>query len=158
MKQLLILLISLSLSLSTFAQKTFADRAPGNWEGSGTLFGMEARFSMIWEKTLNDKFLKLTFQNRFMDENNNVRVMDAQGFYNTETGKGHWFDSRGQMLPLALEMDKKTLKVLWGDESTEQGKTLYMIVGKKMAVEDYVMKDGEYSAFGKAEYVRVIRD
>ena len=69
--------------------------------------------------------------------------------------KGHWFDSRGQMLPLALEMDKKTLKVLWGDENTEQGKTIYMIVGKKMAVEDYVMKNGEYSAFGKAEYKRM---
>lgn len=155
MKHLWVLLLCLGLGGSGLAQKTFADRAPGNWEGSGTLFGMEARFSMIWEKTLNDKFLKLTFQNRFMDKNNNVRVMDAQGFYNTETGKGHWFDSRGQMLPLALEMDKKTLKVLWGDENTEQGKTIYMIVGKKMAVEDYVVKNGEYSAFGKAEYKRM---
>ncbi len=87
MKHLWVLLLCLGLGGSGLAQKTFADRAPGNWEGSGTLFGMEARFSMIWEKTLNDKFLKLTFQNRFMDKNNNVRVMDAQGFYNTETGK-----------------------------------------------------------------------
>ena len=77
-RYILLLSLSLSLSLSTFAQKTFADRATGNWEGSGTLFGMEARFSMLWEKTLNDKFLKLTFQNRFMDNNNNVVRREGQ--------------------------------------------------------------------------------
>ena len=155
MKQLLILILLLSLSLNSFAQKTFADRAIGTWEGTGTLFGMEARFTMQWEKTLGEKFLKLTFQNRFMDNKGTVRVMDAQGYYNTATGKGQWFDSRGQNLPLLLEIDKKTLKVFWGDEATEQGKTIYMIVGKKMAVEDYVMKDGLLNPFGKAEYERV---
>lgn len=80
--------------------------------------------------------------------------MDAHGYYNIADGKGQWFDSRGQVLPLLLSMDKKTLKVFWGDDGTEQGKTIYMIVGKKMAVEDYVMKDGMLSPFGKAEYVR----
>ncbi len=154
----ILLLLSLSLSLSSFGQKTFADRALGQWEGTGTLFGMEARFTMLWEKTLNDKFLKLTFQNRFMDNKGTVRVMDAQGYYNTATGKGQWFDSRGQNLPLLLEIDKKTLKVFWGDDGTEQGKTIYMIVGKKMAVEDYVMKDGLLNPFGKAEYIRVKSD
>ena len=158
MKQFLILLLSLSLSISAFAQKSFAERALGNWEGSGTLFGMEARFSMFWEKTLGEKFLKLTFQNRFMDNKGTVRVMDAQGYYNTATKKGQWFDSRGQNLPLSLEIDKRTLKVIWGDENTERGKTIYVIVGKKMAVEDYVMKNGEYSPFGKAEYVRVKKE
>ena len=151
-KTLILLSLSLSLSFGAFAQKTFADRAIGSWEGTGTLFGMEARFSMEWEKTLGDKFLKLTFQNRFMDQNNQVRTMDAQAYYNTATGKGQWFDSRGQNLPLSLEIEKKTLKVLWGDENSEQGKTVYVIVGKKMAVEDYVMRDGEFSLFGKAEY------
>lgn len=155
MKQLYILLICLGLGSSSIAQKNFADRALGSWEGIGTLFGMEAQFSMHWEKTLNDKFLKLSFQNRFKDQRGNERVMDAQGYYNTATGKGQWFDSRGQNLPLLLEIDKKTLKVFWGDQDTEQGKTIYVIVGKKMAVEDYVMKDGMLSPFGKAEYVKV---
>ncbi|MGI9546911.1 MAG: hypothetical protein ACR2MM_06735 [Flavobacteriaceae bacterium] len=150
-----ILLLCLSISLSVQAQKAFDERALGQWEGNGTLFGMEAQFSMHWEKTLGDKFLKLTFQNRFKDQNWTERVMNAQGYYNTVTGKGQWFDSRGQNLPLLLEIDKKTLKVFWGDESTEQGKTIYVIVGKKMAVEDYVMKDGMLNPFGKAEYVKV---
>lgn len=151
----LLLLLSLSLSLSALAQKNFGDRAIGSWEGTGTLFGMEAQFQMKWEKTLNDKFLKLTFQNRFKTQNGDERVMDAQGYYNTATGKGQWFDSRGQNLPLLMEIDKKTLKVFWGDDDTEQGRTTYVIVGKKMAVEDYVMKDGMLKPFGKAEYKRV---
>ncbi len=152
---LLSLSLSLSLSVSAFAQKTFADRALGSWEGTGTLFSQDAQFKMKWEKTLNDKFLKLTFQNRFKVQNGQERVMDAQGYYNTATGKGQWFDSRGQTLPLLLEIDKKTLKVFWGDDDTEQGKTVYMIIGKKMAVEDYVMKDGMLHPFGKAEYIRL---
>ena len=154
-KLLPLLLISLSLSLAVSAQKNFADRAIGSWEGTGTLFGQDAQFKMTWEKTLNDKFLKLTFQNRFKVQNGKERVMDAQGYYNTVTGKGQWFDSRGQNLPLLLEIDKKTLKVFWGDDDTEQGRTTYVIVGKKMAVEDYVMKDGLLKIFGKAEYIRV---
>ena len=159
MKKRTLFLLSLSLSLffslACNAQKNFGDRALGSWEGTGTLFGLNAQFKMKWEKTLNDKFLKLTFQNRFKTQNGNERVMDAQGYYNTATGKGQWFDSRGQTLPLLLEIDKKTLKVFWGDEDTEQGRTTYVIVGKKMAVEDYVMKDGMLQIFGKAEYVRV---
>ena len=154
-KLLPLLLLSLSLSLAVSAQKNFADRALGSWEGTGTLFGQDAQFKMTWEKTLNDKFLKLTFQNRFKVQNGKERVMDAQGYYNTVTGKGQWFDSRGQNLPLLLEIDKKTLKVFWGDDDTEQGRTTYVIVGKKMAVEDYVMKDGMLQIFGKAEYTRV---
>jgi hypothetical protein len=149
-----LILFYLSINTSAQAQKTFAERALGSWEGTGTLFGMEARFNMEWENTLNGKFLKLTFQNRFKDQRGKERVMDAHGYYNIADGKGQWFDSRGQVLPLLLSMDKKTLKVFWGDDGTEQGKTIYMIVGKKMAVEDYVMKDGMLSPFGKAEYVR----
>jgi hypothetical protein len=150
-----LILFYLSINTSAQAQKTFAERALGSWEGTGTLFGMEAQFSMKWERTLNGKFLKLTFQNRFKDQRGKEHVMDAHGYYNTVNGKGQWLDSRGQILPLLLSMDKKTLKVFWGDDDTEQGKTIYMIVGKKMAVEDYVMKDGLLSPFGKAEYVRV---
>lgn len=155
MKQFFTLLLCLSLMGSVLAQKTFDERALGSWEGTGSLFGMEAQFKMTWEKTLNEKFLKLTFQNRFKTQNGDERVMDAQAYYDMVSGKGQWFDSRGQNLPLLLEMDKKTLKVFWGDDNTEQGKTIYMIVGKKMAVEDYVMKDGLLNPFGKAEYIRV---
>ena len=156
MKQcFILLLLTLSICSTSSAQKNFGDRALGSWEGTGKLFGQDAQFKMTWEKTLNDKFLKLTFQNRFKVQNGKERVMDAQGYYNTVTGKGQWFDSRGQNLPLLLEIDKKTLKVFWGDGDTEQGRTTYVIVGKKMAVEDYVMKDGMLKPFGKAEYIRV---
>jgi len=129
----------------------------GQWEGKGHLFGTEANFSMQWEQVLDQKFTKLTFRNQFTDKSGVVRVMEATGFYDVKNKNGHWFDSRGVMLPLALEISDNILTVFWGDDSSaEKGKTVYTLQNKdKISVEDFFFGAGSYTSFGSAEYYKI---
>ncbi|MEK6155499.1 hypothetical protein WIW50_19735 [Flavobacteriaceae bacterium 3-367] len=152
-KMIAILLLLMGTTVHAQQEITFKEGIVGQWEGQGTLFGTDAAFKMHWTTTLNDKFVKLSFQNQFVEKSGTTRVMKASAFYNLEKKEGYWFDSRGLMLPLKLEPAAQSLTVWWGDESTEQGKTVYTLLGKKrLNVEDYVLKDNSYMSFGKAQY------
>jgi len=143
---------------STFAQSTkgFSEIIIGSWNGTGTLFGQKATFSMKWENELNAKFIKLTFENRFKDKSGMERVMKANAYYHMAQNKGHWFDSRGVMLPLILEVTEHSMTVLWGNENSEKGKTIYSITDEKnLIVQDSVFKDNAYQPFGEAKYRRL---
>ena len=133
----------------------FSEMILGSWKGAGTLFGQKASFNMRWENELNSSFVELTFENRFSDKSGVERVMNAIAYYHLERKKGHWFDSRGVMLPLDLQIDNLTMIVLWGDEGSERGKTIYSFLDKEhLSVEDFVFKDDSYVPFGKALYIK----
>ena len=126
-----------------------------NWQGGGKLFGQEATFSMKWENDLNNKFLKLSFKNSFIDDSSIERVMKANAYYRLNEGKGYWFDTRGMMLPLNLEVNENSIVVLWGDEETEMGKTIYSAIDNdQIRVQDFVLKDNAFIPFGEAVYTR----
>ena len=152
----LILTLFFAISaIASFAQssQSFSEFIIGIWVGQGTLFGQEAAFTMEWEHTLQTKFLRLAFVNSFKDQSGIERRMNAEAFYNLHENKGYWFDSRGTMLPLKLELTEQSMTVLWGDEKTEQGKTVYTTLDKdQVKVEDFVLKEGAYVPFGKARY------
>jgi len=150
------LLFIFLISTNSYPQEklTFNEEIIGEWEGQGSLMGNKASFSMNWKSTLNDKFLKLTFQNQFTDKSGVKRILKANGYYNLKTLKGYWFDSRGMMLPLRLETTDNSMIVFWGDESTEKGKTIYTLDGKRVNVEDFFLKNDKYIPFGNASYVK----
>ena len=128
----------------------------GVWNGNGSLFGQEATFNMKWENELNDKFIKLSFENRFSDKSGVERVMKASAYYNLKENRGYWFDTRGMMLPLKLEIKEYSMTVIWGNETTETGKTIYSIVDEEhLSVQDFVFKDNSYLLFGEATYERL---
>ncbi len=140
------------------AQSTtsFSDLIIGNWVGNGTLFGQKATFKMLWEYELNDKFIKLIFENSFEDGSGIERVMRANAYYDFKQNKGFWFDSRGLMLPISMIIEDHAMTVLWGDDTTEKGKTIYSIIDNEhIKVEDFVFKDNKYLPFGEAEYVKL---
>ena len=60
------------------------------------------------------------------------------------------------MLPLSATITANTLTTLWGDDdSTERGRTTYVIAGpNRIEVTDEVMRDGEYAAFAQASFTR----
>lgn len=154
---IIILFFSLSLLGNIHSQslQDFSETILGSWKGTGTLFGQKASFSMQWKNELNSKFIELTFENRFSDKSGVERVMKAIAYYHVERNKGYWFDSRGMMLPLDLQIDDLTMTVLWGDEGSERGKTIYSILDKEhLSAEDFVFKDGSYMPFGKALYIK----
>ncbi|MDC8004337.1 hypothetical protein POV27_09760 [Aureisphaera galaxeae] len=137
--------------------QTFFDKVEGSsWEGSGTLFGKTAHFTMHWEAALNNTFIKLEFENGFEASEGKMQTMQAHGYYQiAQDGSvsGTWFDSRGVRLPLIGSISSDTLEIFWGDASTEQGKTLYRIENGIIYVEDfYKNKEGKYVNFGNATY------
>ncbi len=143
---------------STQAQSSpdFTENILGVWNGNGTLFGQKATFSMKWENELNDKFIKLSFENRFNDKSGVERVMKANAYYNLKENRGYWFDTRGMMLPLKLEVKEDSMTVFWGNETTETGKTIYSIIDNEhVHVQDFVFRDGSYVPFGEATYERL---
>lgn len=154
--KIICLLFILLIFDNTCAQEklTFNESIIGKWEGQGALMGNEASFSMNWKNTLGDKFLKLTFQNQFADKSGVKRIMKANGYYNLKTMKGYWFDSRGYMLPLSLEVTEASMTVFWGDETSEKGKTIYTLVGKDINVKDFIFRNDKYLSFGNASYTK----
>ena len=155
MARVIIILIFVISVKSSFAQSTqsFSELILGNWTGQGTLFGQEAQFTMHWQEALQANFLRLGFSNSFKDQAGAERRMDAEAFYHLPDERGYWFDSRGTMLPLKLELTEGSMTVLWGDEDTEQGKTIYKLINDhQLEVADFVLKDDAYMPFGKARY------
>ncbi|MDJ0645452.1 MAG: hypothetical protein QNJ57_05640 [Flavobacteriaceae bacterium] len=136
--------------------QSFSEKLLGSYKGTGTLFGQKATFTMTWEKALNDRFMRLAFENRYHDTSGTERILKATAYYDFRQNKGYWFDSRGTMLPLRLEVVENSMTILWGDETTEKGKTIYLIEDKtQLNVQDFVYRDTAYVPFGKASYNRI---
>jgi|GEM_PF-1479977 len=154
----IVLLITLLIVGNVQAQSSqnFTNTILGSWQGNGTLFEQKATFNMKWENALNAKFIKLSFENSFKDNSGVERGMKASAYYNLKQNIGYWFDSRGTMLPLKLEINEQSMVVLWGNELTETGKTIYTIIDKEhLWVQDFVYKDDSYLLFGEATYERI---
>jgi hypothetical protein len=149
----------ISFSINVFAQTStnFSHEVIGDWKGNGTLFNYPASFKMEWNLVLDNKFLKLEFENRFSDPSGNERIMNAHAYYDLKNEKGHWFDSRGMILPFKFELKDKMMTVFWGDERSERGKTVYSFIGNNgIHVIDYVFTNGNYQPFGDAKYEKLL--
>jgi hypothetical protein len=127
----------------------------GIWEGDGLLFGQPATFTMEWAHSLEGKFMTFGFRNNFTDGSGTTRTMEARAYYQLQSHKGYWFDSRGQMLPLTYEVVNNALTVFWGEAGTERGRTSYTIAAGKAEVIDEVYRDKTYVVFGTASYQKI---
>ena len=130
----------------------------GRWEGHGKLFGVDATFSMTWESVLEEKFVRLTFQNKMHSGDGAERIFKAQAFYRSIGAgqiEGTWFDSRGIVQPLRGNADDTTLTINWGTPETEEGRTIYRLKEGRIEVEDFVLKGDKWQQFGSATYERL---
>lgn len=128
-----------------------------NWTGEGILMGKEATFSMNWNSVLDNKFIKLEFENKRKSLDNEDVIFRATAYYKIvgdSTVVGHWFDNRGVTFSLKGTVKEDELIILWGNEETEIGKTFYHYNddSNKITVEDYIMNEGRYAKFGSAFY------
>lgn len=133
----------------------------GEWEGKGELFGQPATFSMAWEWELDQRFVRLTFENRLVENGQARTVLQAVAHYRvTESDSlyGNWFDTRGEILELKATATDSTLVTQWFTE-TEQGRTTYRVVGEdSLEVVDEVLGSDGWRPFGKASYRRTESD
>lgn len=138
-------------------QKSDFDMFIGNWTGKGTLFGAEGNFSMSWKKTVEDKFMELSFENMYITADGTKQKLSAKAIYwftDEVNLKGNWYDSRGIVFPLKAEFKNKTLTAFWGDsDSVERGKTVYQLTDNKgIIVTDFVWQNEKMVPFGKVTY------
>ena len=132
------------------------ERLIGSWEGEGKLFGRPARFSMSWSWTLGQQFVELRFENRLVQEDGTEqKVLEAVALYRvTDDGtlSGTWFDSRGQVVELNAAATADTLSTHWTAD-TEEGRTTYRVIdADTVEVEDHVLGEEGWRAFGSAVY------
>lgn len=154
-KLIFVIVLLINGLVSANEEKTFANSIMGQWQGEGQMFGQSAEFSMHWESILGGKFIRLNFINKF-GEVPTKHVMKAHAYYDLSNNSGNWFDSRGSMFSLSLQISPHSLLVFWGNEETEKGKTSYTIdkFDSMVFVEDYIYKEGKYQLFAKANYQR----
>lgn len=151
----LLFLLILLYTQPIFSQNFWDAMTDSNWQGTGTLLGSEAEFSMKWTWVLDNKFLKLEFQNKRISSSGQELVLQSHAYYqpkNDSLFEGTWFDSRGVIFPVSGTLHESTFTVLWGSPETEQGKTVYTIVSQEATVTDYFLQDENYVKFGEANY------
>ncbi|WP_146910444.1 hypothetical protein [Arenimonas daejeonensis] len=165
MRALLLLMLTACLSGPTAArpseQAVAADAPPatawaalaGTWRGSGEVRGMAAEVTLEFRESLGGRGRHLRFENLMRGEDSQAWPFRAEALYLCDPAgacRGHWYDSRGMVLPLAATATPDRVVVDWGDADTERGRTTYALTGNQLRITDEVLgKDGVWKVFGR---------
>ena len=149
---LVLLLFSGHVSAQTSADDLWK-KLTGRWQGSGEVRGMSAAIELQFRPAFGGRGYHLTFDNRMRGKDDKVWPFAAEALYLCDAQgacRGHWYDSRGMVLPLEATTASGRLVVAWGDVDTERGRTTYRIDGDGIAITDEVLdKDGAWKVFGE---------
>jgi hypothetical protein len=124
----------------------------GRWQGNGEVSGMRATIALRFRPAFGGRGYHLDFENRMRGKDDKALVFAAEALYRCDvdgTCRGHWYDSRGMILPLSATTEDDRLVVNWGDASTERGRTSYRLDDGTLRITDEVLgKDGAWRVFG----------
>ena len=131
----------------------------GRWTGGGEVSGMPAAVELEFRPALDGRGHHLRFGNRMTMPDGKAWAFRAEALYlcaGDGSCRGHWYDNRGMVLPLATTGLDGRLVVDWGDDASECGRTTYRIVDGRLEITDEVRgKDGAWKAFGATTATRV---
>lgn len=159
--QRLTLMLLLPLSL-LFSGRASADDVwqslIGRWQGSGEVSGMAATIALQFRPAFGGHGYHLDFENRMRGKDEKTWQFAAEALYRCDAAgacRGHWYDSRGTVLPLNATAGDDQLVVEWGDASTERGRTTYRLDEDRLRITDEVLgKEGAWKVFGTTSAVR----
>jgi hypothetical protein len=134
----------------------------GQWDGQGVVTGRASEITMTWERAVGDAFVRLRFRNAMAAASGRpAEVFEAHGYYRVAAGTagaatGTWVDARGYILPVQVTLAPDTFTSVWGNSTTEQGRTEYRLTGPDtLEVIDFVRTPtGEYREFGRSQLRR----
>ncbi len=132
----------------------------GRWQGGGEVSGMTAAITLRFRPAFGGRGYHLDFENRMRGKDDKEWVFAAEALYRCDPKgvcSGHWYDSRGVVLPLKARVESERLTVEWGDATTERGRTTYALDEGKLRIDDEVLgKDGAWKAFGTTSAERTM--
>lgn len=130
------------------------DRLAGTWQGTGTLFGGDAEFSMAWDR--HDDLSVLRFRSAMVDSTGAATpVLSAAAVYRARgEPEAVWLDSRGVTIEIAFEAGDSVLVSSWRAPG-ETGRTTYRLLPDGgVSVTDEVAGEAGFRTFGQAVYRR----
>lgn len=134
------------------------ERLAGHWQGTGEVSGMAATLTLAFAPALGGRAHRLSFDNRMRGADGREWPFAAEAVYLCDgeaACKGHWYDTRGTILPLATREEADALVVDWGDAASERGRTTYRLDADALEVTDEVLgKDGRWTVFGRSRLAR----
>lgn len=132
----------------------------GEWHGTGTVRGMPAEVALSFRPALGKHAHHLTFRNTMRGEAGESWEFSAEAFYLCDAQgacRGHWYDSRGEVLRLTVAVQGERIVVDWGDDATERGRTTYSpLTDGSLSISDEVRSaEGTWKVFGTTTARRV---
>jgi hypothetical protein len=114
---------------------------------------MAAVVEFEFRETLDGRGRHLSFVNRMTTKDGKEWMFRAEAFHLCDEAgvcRGHWYDSRGMVLPLSVVSHDDRVVVDWGDGPTERGRTTYLAtLDCRLEVTDEVLAtDGGWKVFG----------
>ncbi|MEM9232950.1 MAG: hypothetical protein AAGA69_01770 [Pseudomonadota bacterium] len=131
-----------------------ADTGLGEWHAPCDAWGVPATCTTTWSKGKHDSHLVQEYS--IVSVADNVPIFSGRGLYRIVDGQveGVWEDSRGEILQLAGTYENGTLKVIWGDASSEIGRSVYRFADGRMQARDSVLTDDGWREFMAIDYQR----
>lgn len=93
---------------------TVWDRLAGHWQGTGDVSGMRATLALSFAPVLEGKAYRLSFSSRMRAADGREWPFAAEATYLCHVDapcRGHWYDTRGMILPLAATAQADALAV-----------------------------------------------
>ena len=137
------------------------DRLTDEWRGEGRVLGQESRATLVFDRVLAERFVRLRFRNE-IGEGETGGVFEGHAYYRVDedggTLDGRWFDSRGLAFPVRGTVEGDALVVDWGSDETERGRTTYTLLGpgELEVVDEVVSAERGLTEFGRMRYRRAI--
>lgn len=138
-----------------------ADPAPapsfaalGSWQSACDAWGTPATCTAIWSTGKHASHLVQDYT--IVRAADGAEIFSGRGLYRVVDGAvdGIWEDSRGQILPLAGRYADGTLNVIWGDASSEIGRSVYALSDNGLQAVDSVLTEEGWHAFMTIDYER----
>ena len=126
----------------------------GSWQSACDAWGTPATCTAIWSTGKHQSHLVQDYT--IISAEGGAEIFAGRGLYRVTDGAvdGIWEDSRGQIVPLAGRYEDGTLNVIWGDASSEIGRSVYTLDGDGLQAVDSVLTEEGWRAFMTIEYGR----
>ena len=153
-------LIPVIATLCALFAPVYAAAAPasfpliGDWQGACDAWGAPATCTTVWHPGQHESHLVQNYS--IVSDKDGALIFSGRGLYRIVDGKvdGIWEDSRGHILPLGGSFANNTLTVIWGDATSESGRSIYQLQDDQLNVTDSVLVDSGWRSFMRIEYAR----